>query len=182
MKKIPIIVSLLLCASLFADNNLGESIGIPFGMKLSEFSKIDKSSCSKQQASTLCQVDNNGIIDDKRIEEIFFYFNSRNELYYVKYFSKTMYYFFAYKKSAKTDLNKELKFFNSLPMKNKKLLFSPKADIIVSAKTDKFNMYNVYKGVANSKMYDAAILENKRHDMKMKKIDNKKTKSLKANL
>ena len=178
MKKITL--ALMIGSSVFGSSNLGSVAGITFGDDISRIQKIKSIKCSSFKETKLkyCALDDQKIIDDNRIKEIFFYFNQQTKLYQVKFYSKEI----EINKRPVTSseipnaikkMDKLEEFLNSLPVENGTIVSKTKPSNKMTAESIVLKFYQAYQLYYNKKMDNQ--VEKYKKDLK-----NKKAKKIKA--
>jgi len=157
MKKISL--ALLITTAIFGNNNLGSVAGITFGDDISRIQKIKNIECSSFKETQLdyCALDNQQIIDDKRIKEIFFFFNKQDKLYQVKFYSKDI----KINKRPVTsseipnaikEMDKLANFIDTLPIENKTVVGKTKASNKMTSESIVLKFYQAYQYYYNKNM------------------------------
>ena len=178
MKKISL--ALLITTAMFGNSSLGSVAGITFGDDISRIHKIKGIKCSPFKDTKLdyCCLDNQTIIDDKRIKEIYFYFNQKDKLYQVKFYSKEI---VVNKRPVSSSeipnaikkMNNLKSFMNTLPVENANVVGKTKASdqLMSESIVEKFYQAHLYY---YNKSMDKIV---EKYIKKMKEETNKKIKA-----
>jgi len=178
MKKTSL--ALMIGTSIFGSTNLGSVAGITFGDSISRIKKIKSIKCSSFKESKLdyCSLENQKIIDDKRIKEIYFYFNRKDKLYQVKFYSKEIKISKRPVSSSEIPnaikrMNKLKDFINTLPIENSKVVSKTKVSDQLMSESIVEKFYQAHQYYYNKNM-------DKEVEKYKKQLKDKKTKKIKA--